>query len=168
MYKIDYGKDQITTLFRKMFLPTVSGMLFSSLLIISDGILVGRGIGSDALAAINIVAPIWLFATGIGLMFGMGGSVVASLYLARNKVQEAQRTTTIALGLSSAILFLCSILVLSFSDLSLKLLGCTERLEQGAFDYLVGFIPFLATNAFVCSGSFFVRLDGAPKYAMIC
>lgn len=72
---IDFKNMDIAALFRKLLLPTVLGMIFSALFVITDGIFVGKGIGSDALAAVNIVAPLWLFSTGIGLMFGVGASV---------------------------------------------------------------------------------------------
>ena len=61
---IDFKNTDIKTLFRKLLLPTVLGMIFSALFVITDGIFVGKGIGSDALAAVNIVAPLWLFSTG--------------------------------------------------------------------------------------------------------
>ena len=80
---IDFKNTDIKTLFRKLLLPTVLGMIFSALFVITDGIFVGKGIGSDALAAVNIVAPLWLFSTGVGLMFGVGASVVASIHLSQ-------------------------------------------------------------------------------------
>ena len=87
---IDFKNTDIAALFRKLLLPTVLGMIFSALFVITDGIFVGKGIGSDALAAVNIVAPLWLFSTGIGLMFGVGASVVASIHLSHGKVKAAQ------------------------------------------------------------------------------
>ena len=65
---IDFGSMNISTLFRKLLIPTVLGMVFSALFVITDGIFVGKGIGSDALAAVNITAPLFMIAAGIGLM----------------------------------------------------------------------------------------------------
>ena len=48
---------KIPVLFSKMFIPTILGMLMMSSITIIDGIFVGQGVGSDALAAANIVAP---------------------------------------------------------------------------------------------------------------
>lgn len=70
---IDFGSMEIPKLFRKLLIPTVLGMVFSAVFVITDGIFVGKGIGSDALAAVNITAPLFLISTGIGLMFGVGG-----------------------------------------------------------------------------------------------
>ncbi len=53
---IDFGSMDISTLFRKLLVPTVLGMVFSAIFVITDGIFVGKGIGSDALAAVNITA----------------------------------------------------------------------------------------------------------------
>lgn len=164
---IDFGKTDIGVLFKKMLFPTLISMVFSAVLIITDGIFVGRGLGSYALAAINIVVPIWLFATGIGLMFGMGGSVVASINMSQGKLKTARINITQAIFVSTLFLMLCSVLVLVFSDKILILLGCSEALMNPAKDYLWGFVPFMAINALLASASFFVRLDGSPRYAMV-
>ena len=165
---IDYGKEPIGKLFSKLFFPTVAGMMFSVLLIITDGIFVGHGLGSDALAAINIVAPVWTFGTGIGLMFGMGGSIIASISLSQEKREKASYYMSVALIVSTLFLLFCSALILAFPNTSLKLLGCSDSLLPLARLYMFGFVPFTASNAFLVSSSFFVRLDGAPQYAMIC
>ena len=84
---IDFGSMNISTLFRKLLIPTVLGMVFSALFVITDGIFVGKGIGSDALAAVNITAPLFMIAAGIGLMFGVGASVVASIHLSQGNAK---------------------------------------------------------------------------------
>ena len=68
---IDFGSMNISTLFRKLLIPTVLGMIFSAVFVITDGIFVGKGIGSDALAAVNSTAPFLMITTGICQMFGM-------------------------------------------------------------------------------------------------
>ena len=52
---IDFGRENIPKLCRKMLYPTILGRLFSAVFIITDGILVGKGWGRDALAVINNV-----------------------------------------------------------------------------------------------------------------
>ena len=105
---IDFKNTDIKTLFRKLLLPTVLGMIFSALFVITDGIFVGKGIGSDALAAVNIVAPLWLFSTGVGLMFGVGASVVASIHLSHGKVKVARINITQSVVISSLLLMCTS------------------------------------------------------------
>ena len=88
--KLDFGNGKIGQLFRSMFFPTLIGMIFNSVLNLCDGMFVGHGVGSNALAAINIVAPLFLVCTGIGLMFGIGASVIGSIRLAYGNVKGAR------------------------------------------------------------------------------
>lgn len=62
-----------------MFFPTLLGLIFNALITIIDGIFVGQGVGPDGIAAVNIIAPLYMVVTGTGLMFGIGTSVVAGI-----------------------------------------------------------------------------------------
>ena len=50
---IDLGTVRIPRLFRLYLIPTLLGMLSLCAVTATDGIFVGRGVGSDALAAVN-------------------------------------------------------------------------------------------------------------------
>ena len=91
---IDFGKSKIDLLFNSIFYPTLLSMVFASLFTVADGIFVGQGVGSNALAAINIVSPLFLITTGIALMFGAGVSVVASIHLSQNNNKDANINIT--------------------------------------------------------------------------
>ncbi len=165
---IDFKNTRIGTLFRKLLLPTVMGMIFSALFVITDGIFVGKGIGSDALAAVNIVSPLWLFSTGIGLMFGVGASVVASIHLSHGKQKTARINITQSAVFSSLLLMCTSTVFCLFAPHIVRLLGASERLLPLAVEYMLWFVPFSWCTALLNSGMFFIRLDGSPKYAMMC
>lgn len=45
---IDFRNTAIRRLFLRFLLPTVLGMVSSAVFIVTDGIFVGRGVGSDA------------------------------------------------------------------------------------------------------------------------
>lgn len=165
---IDFGNMEIPKLFRKLLIPTVLGMVFSAVFVITDGIFVGKGIGSDALAAVNITAPLFLINTGVGLMFGVGASVVASIHLSQGKVKVARINITQAVVVSSLFLALLFGVVCLFALEVAVLLGSSERLLPLALEYMYWFVPFLVFSALLNSGMFFVRLDGSPNYAMMC
>lgn len=165
---IDFGNMEIPRLFRKLLIPTVVGMVFSAIFVITDGIFVGRGVGSDALAAVNITAPLFLLTTGVGLMFGVGASVVASIHLSQGQNKAASINITQALVASSLLIILLSALCLYFRTPVALFLGSSERLLPGVLEYLVYFVPFLVFSLLLNTGMFFIRLDGSPYYAMIC
>ena len=165
---IDFGKMDVSKLFVKLLIPTVMGMVFSAIFIITDGIFVGKGIGSDALAAVNITAPLFLINTGVALMFGIGASVVASIHLSHGKIKVARINVTQAVVVSSLLLILYALLIMLNVEKVALLLGSSERLLPLAVEYMNWFIPFLVFSALLSSGMFFVRLDGSPNYAMYC
>lgn len=165
---LDFGTMEVSRLFRKLFFPTLLGMVFSAVFVITDGIFVGRGIGSDALAAVNITAPLFLINTGIGLMFGVGASVAASIALSRGRERLARAYITQSVYVGSLLLILLWGIVLCFSPQVARFFGSSERLLPLALEYMHWFLPFFVFSALLNSGMFFVRLDGSPRYAMLC
>lgn len=164
--KLDFGNEKIKKLFRALFLPTLAGMVFNCLLNICDGMFVGHGVGSDALAAINIVAPLFLICTGIGLMFGIGASVIGSIRLAENNVKAARIIMTQAY-IAGAVVFGIIIAVSAiWTDQVLNLFGCSPALRDLAAEYLLWLLPGLVFYYLQCAGMMLIRLDGSPKYAM--
>ncbi len=166
--RIDFGTADIGKLFRKILIPTLLGMVFSAMITITDGIFVGRGLGSDSLAAVNIVAPFFLLTAGVGLMFGVGASVVASIHLSKNKMKAARINITQALLVSSVIMLIGSALVMSFRIPVAWILGSSERLLPFVLEYMDNIVPFLVFNMSLHVGMFIIRLDGSPKFAMWC
>lgn len=65
----------------RYIIPTYLTSLFNTVYTIVDGIFVSAYVGTDALAAINIVYPIVNVLTGIALIFAAGGSAVAALHM---------------------------------------------------------------------------------------
>lgn len=112
---LDYANGKITRLFSKMFFPTLLGLIFNALLTIIDGIFVGQGVGPEGIAAVNIIAPLFMVATGTGLMFGIGSSVIAGIAISRNDSSRASINTTQAYVFCAVFISLLAI-VLLFSE----------------------------------------------------
>ena len=66
-------------------LPSMAGMAISSLYMVADGIFVGKFIGSNALAAINLVMPVIMISFALSDMIAVGSSVQISIRLDREK-----------------------------------------------------------------------------------
>ena len=164
---LDFRNMSVGKLFTRQLIPNILGMISSALFIIVDGIFVGRGIGSDAMAAVNIVAPISMITTGIGLMFGTGGSVLASINMSRGK----ERIANINITQSTAVCFiftaLLTTLILLFPHRVVGLFGAGDGLTGPAAEYLFWFGITLPFTALFVALSFFVRLTN-PRYSMWC
>ncbi|MEG1580085.1 MAG: MATE family efflux transporter [Bacteroidaceae bacterium] len=165
---IDFGVTKVGTLFGKIFFPTLLGMVFTVVLNLTDGIFVGRGVGSDGLAAVNIVAPLFLITTGLGLMFGVGASVVASIHLSQGRAKAANINVTQAFLVSSIIMIVLTALAMTFCAELVRFFGSTERLQPLAEEYMMYFVPSCTFLMLECVGLFIIRLDGSPKFAMMC
>lgn len=163
---MDLGTENISTLFKKYFIPTLLGMLSVSAVTAIDGIFIGQGVGSDGIAAVNICIPPLMLFTGLALMSGIGSSVIASIFLSRGKIKAARLNVTQSLLFVSIITLLFSVPMLLFMEETAYLLGSSDHLLPLAKDYLTWFIPSLIFEMWIAVSLFIIRLDGAPKLAM--
>lgn len=165
---IDLGTVKVFTLFKKYFIPTLFGMLSMSAVTAIDGIFVGHGIGSDGIAAINICIPLLMLFTGVGLMVGAGSSVVASIQLSRGKPKAARINVTQAILFVTVVALIPSVLMMAYPSATARLLGASEHLAPMVKEYLLWFIPSLMFQMWCSVCLFIIRLDGAPRLAMMC
>lgn len=165
--EIDFGNGQIPALFRNIFIPTLLGMTCMSVMTLIDGAFVGHGVGSDALAAVNIFCPLWLIMSGIGLMFGIGSSVVASIHLSQQNVKAANINITQAL-MAVALALAAWLAVELNSEAVARWLGSSDRLLPLVLDYQRWLSRSFAAIFLQSVGLMIIRLDGSPKYAMFC
>ena len=148
-------------------MPTLLGMLCMSVMTVIDGVFIGHGVGSDALAAVNIFSPFWLLMTAIGMMLGIGCSVVSSIHLSQDNVKAARinMTQTLIFGVTLALII--TILVGAFSTQSARLLGSSDRLLPYVLDYQRWLSLAFCAMFLQSVGLLIIRLDGSPTYAML-
>ena len=162
---IDFGKSKIEPLFNSIFYPTLLSMVFASLFTVADGIFVGQGVGSNALAAINIVSPLFLITTGLALMFGVGMSVVASIHLSQDNKKAANFIVTQAFDVATLLMVIIAVAVYLFRIPFLRLMGSSDALLPLCEDYLLPILPGCVCIVIQMIGTFVIRLDGSPKFA---
>lgn len=164
--KLDFGTGKIGPLFRALFFPTLVGMIFNSLLTLIDGIFVGQGVGANGIAAVNIVAPLFMVCTGIGLMMGIGASVIAGIRLSENNVKAARIIMTQAFIAGTIVIGLVTAASMLFTRPISYALGGSVELEQNCHDYLFWLAPGFVAFMTGCIGMMLIRMDGSPRYAM--
>lgn len=164
---IDLGTVKIPRLFRLYLIPTLLGMLSLCAVTATDGIFVGRGVGSDALAAVNICIAPTMVMMGISLMLGVGSSVVSSIHLASGNVKAARLNVT-QLATATLIVIIFLGLTLISIDTTGRALGSSNTLMPLVRDYMPWIFVCCLFQSWCGIGLFVVRLDGSPKYAMWC
>ncbi|MDE6494112.1 MAG: MATE family efflux transporter [Bacteroidales bacterium] len=165
---LDYANGRIPYLFGKIFFPTLLGLIFNALITVIDGIFVGQGVGPDGIAAVNIIAPLYMVVTGIGLMFGIGSSVVSGIAMSQGENRRASVNMTQAMMMSGLLVASLSLLLVFFPESAARLLGSSDRLLSHTLNYLVWLVPGIFFLLFESIGMMVIRLDGSPKYAMLC
>ncbi len=163
---IDFANADIKKLFSRFFFPTLFGMLFSMAFIFTDGIFVGHGIGPHGLAAINLVGPIMMLISGLGMMLGIGSSVVAAIHLSHGNIKAARINVTQAFLAGISLSMLMGIVCYCFPNAVLSLLGVESAMHDAAYEYYIWFIPTCLLMMVQTIGLFVIRLDGSPRYAM--
>lgn len=158
--------DKIFPVFLKYVSANVLGMIGYSCYILADTFFIARGIGADALAALNLVLPAYSLMNGTGLMIGMGAAARYTLSAAQPQDKTHRTIFTHALHLA----FLAAVIFSSagalFPSHIASLLGADADTIGYASDYiriLLVFSPlFLGNNLLLC----FVRNDGSPRLSM--
>ncbi len=163
---IDFGTMRVPQLFLRLFVPTLLGLISNALLNLADGIFVGRGVGSDGLAAINVAAPVFMICTGISLMFGSGVSVVAAVHLSRGNLKAANINVTQAFSVAMLLMVAILAMIMSFPEALGRLFGSSDRLMPYVVDYIMNVTPGFPALVIMIIGLFVVRLDGSPNVAM--
>jgi len=166
-YKLDLGKDSILKIFIQYAVPSALGMLAMSLAGIVDGIFIGRYVGTNGLAAINLVYPLAALALGISIMIGVGGSTVATTELGAEKIKTAQNTFTVTIILITSFALFVVLAGSLFMDNLIGLLGSDNLLKNDVKDYLstiILFFPFLMLT-FILDA--FIRSDGSPLFSVV-
>lgn len=156
----------VEKVFFSYLMPSVSATLVTSIYILADTMMIGRGIGAAGIAALNILLPLYSLYYGIGMMCGIGGSVLYGFSRGRGDTEEAGRYfATGAVMVILAAVFALAAGHLFFGPIT-ELLGCTDSMREYVASYgriLVSGAPVFMLSSFLQA---FVRNDGAPKLAM--
>lgn len=155
----------VENVFQKYFLPTIMMSMALSMGIIVDGIIVGNTLGSDALAAVNLVMPVTLCFNTIYAMFGIGGAALASIAKGRRDNRRADCVFTLSI---LSMLIVSVVLLIAGSihlDRLAQLLAGNSSLQGLVREYL-GVLIYGAPFLIVVPGFvYFVRADGRPNLA---
>lgn len=157
----------INLVFFKFLFNSVFAMLIVAFYIMVDTIFIGRGIGSDGLAALNIALPIFNILNATGLLFGMGGATALSISIGKNDIEESRRIFSQTMLTSVTIGIIYSILGVMFREKIAYKLGASDENISLVLAYLNGVFFMSFSFMLVHTTSSFVRNDNRPRLAMI-
>ncbi len=147
-----YSKPVTLKNILKFAVPTIAMSVFMSFYTMVDGLFVSNLIGTDALSAINLTAPVIQLVTAISTMLATGGSAVIMKKMGEHRTQEAKEDFTFLILVNVVVgIVMCAAGYLAMEhifsgmNLSADVEGyCMEYLSR----YLVFTVPILLMNNF--------------------
>lgn len=159
-------KDDLKKLYLRFLIPSLGSAMVMSIYTLTDAIVIGKGVGADALAALSITTPLLCILMAMGILFGVGGSVQMSVCRGTGNYEKANRFFTLSfftLTLIAALLWL--VYGFHISTL-LQIMGANRTLYPYAMAYMKYINMFLPVAVFSNYIAIFVRADGNPNRAM--
>lgn len=152
----------------KFAVPTIAMTMFMSFYTMVDGLFVSNLIGTDALSAINLTAPIIQLVTAISTMLATGGSAVIMKKMGQHKNGEAKEDFTFLILINVFVgIVMCALgylvmdRIFAGMDLSADVEGyCVAYLSR----YLVFTVPILLMNNF----TLYMIASGKATLSLIC
>ncbi len=164
--KTDILNDKPSKVFGAYLLPSICSAVFVSVYVITDTVMVGHGVGSVGLTALNILLPLFSVYFAFGYLFGTGGSVLMSVAAGAGDRRRADGIFTLSLimlFITGAVLTAAGMI---FFDPLVYAMGADDESYPLVYEYGRILVP----SAFVYMLSpfmqSFVRNDGAPSRAM--
>lgn len=160
-------EKDIKSLFWKYAIPSMTMMVIMSVYFIVDAIFIGRGVGSEALGAVNLTIPIMVIVNSITMSLAIGASIIISIYLSKKKYVKANNTFTNILLINAVISLVFTGLGLVFSSQIATLLWATPETFDMVIRYLSIILYFLFFFTMQATLSSIIRNDGNPNLAMV-
>jgi putative MATE family efflux protein len=149
----------------KLSLPIIASMFLIFANNIIDSIWVA-GLGTEPLAALGYITPLFMILVGFGNGLGAGGNSLISRYIGAEDKHSANNAAIHNLILSVIVSLVITVVFLAFMEPLLKMMGAESVLSY-AMDY--GFIIFSCTIALlmppIVGGAF--RAEGDIKRATV-
>ena len=162
------GEAPLFKLICKFAIPSMISLLASAIYNITDQMFIGHQVGVLGNAATNVAFPVVTLANDISQLVGVG--TAAHFNICQGAGQESDAKRFIGNGLG----FMCCAGVVMMGALFLfkltilNLCGVTDEVFNYANLYLSVTLFGIPFFIFFTAGSFLIRADGSPRYAMGC
>jgi len=148
-------------------MPAILSMLVMCLYQIVDGIFLGRKLGPEALASVNLLYPIFVILIGLAVMIGIGGNARIGVLLGADDRHNAGKTLSLILCLGTGLGVIGSLITFLSLPTIPSLLGAYGILADFATEYLTAIFLFFTPMilSFILEQA--TRNDGRPVFATI-
>ena len=147
--------------------PAMISMLVMAMYQMADGMMVGRRLGPEALAAVNILYPVIALLVGLAVMLGVGGNARIAVLLGSGQKGEARGVLSLVLLLGLGLGVLGTVTSLAIAQPLTAALGASEGVQDMTRQYLLTMAPFFSAFILTFILDQAVRNDGKAGFATI-
>lgn len=162
---MDLLKTNVKTVYIKYLSAAFGSALIGAVYSIVDMAMVGQYQGPNGTAALAVVAPVWNILFSLGLLTGIGGSVLYSAEKGKGRTAQCNEYFTVSFMLTCLFCVVSWLTIVLFDDNLLMLFGAEENLLPLAKAYLLPIkfaIPLFPFNQMLAA---FLRNDNNPGLA---
>ena len=151
----------------KFAIPSVIALLAMSAAPIIDGLFIANYLGVEALAAVNLIIPVFVVVFGVAYMIAIGGSVTAGKFIGENNKQAASDifSKTIIVGIIYSLIMVGGGVL--GSERLFALLGAGPDLFPLMHEYFGIFLWFLPAHLVGVVLYYYVRISGFPTLVSV-
>ena len=149
---------------RKLAWPMMVSMFLIMAYNLADSIWVA-GLGSDSLAAIGFITPLFMILVGLGNGIGAGANSLIARFIGAKNVKQANNTALHSLVLTVIISLLGSVLMYFLLPLILQVMGAGSSLQL-ALEYGGVLFTFMIIFIYSNVATAILRSEGDVKRAM--
>lgn len=165
--ELQLARGRLQPLFFRYALPGVVGMLFLALQSIADGFIVGRMIGATALAAVNIVTPVYALVTAVAIIIGVGTQAQMGIHMGSGNYIRAKVALHSGILGVAAFVIPATIFINLFADPIVVFLGANAELLPLSKAYIHGVMPLIFGVGGFLFCDYQLKALGHPRFAMI-
>ncbi len=163
---MDMLKDRVRPLYLRLLAAAVGSAIVQSVFAIVDAMMVGQYHGPEGMSALAVFNPIWNIVYCLGILAGIGGSVLFANLRGAAKEAEAQQYFTLSVIYGAALSLAAMAGIALFNEPMLRLFGGDDTLIAMAQQYLKPIWFAIPCCVFSNILSAYLRNDGNAALAM--
>ena len=148
--------------------PTIAMTVFMSFYTMVDGLFVSNLIGTGALSAINLTAPVIQLVTAVSTMLATGGSAVIMKKMGEQKPDEAREDFTALILINGVVgLAMCG-LGYSVMDRIFRGVGLSPEVAGYCIQYLSRYLLFTVPILLMNNFTLYLIASGKASLSLVC
>lgn len=152
----------------KFAVPTIAMTVFMSFYTMVDGLFVSNLIGTSALSAINLTAPIIQLVTAISTMLATGGSAVIMKKMGAQKTEEAKEDFTFLILVNVVVGFVMCGLGYLLMDQIFAGMNLSADVEAYCVEYLSRYLLFTVPILLMNNFTLYMIASEKATLSLIC